>query len=326
MARLHGSIIVTYRCNARCNMCEAWNHPTRLSEEVGIDVIKKLPDMFFCNVTGGEPFVREDLPEIIEVLRKKSRRVVISTNGCFTDRIIALSKKYPDIGVRISIEGLPKTNDSIRGIPGGFDNVLDTLLGLLAMGRKDIGFGMTVQDLNCQDIVPLYYLAKSFSVEFATATVHNSFYFHKLDNRILDSERVCGEFKKLIRAMLGSERPKDWMRAYFNFGLANYIRGNDRLLPCEMGRDGFFLDPWGDVLPCNGMDEKLSMGNLKEKSWDEIWESSRAKEARRMVKDCAKNCWMIGSAAPAIWRNPLKPVLWALKNKIGLAFGKDIEV
>ena len=141
VAKLYGSIIVTYRCNAKCNMCEVWNYPTKLSEEIGIDTIKKLPDMFFCNITGGEPFVREDLPDIVDVLQKKSRRIVISTNGCFTDRIIALSKKYPEVGIRISIEGMPKTNDSIRGIPGGFDKVLDTLLQLLSMGRKDIGFG-----------------------------------------------------------------------------------------------------------------------------------------------------------------------------------------
>ena len=42
-----------------------------------------------------------------------------------------------------------------------------------------------------------------------------------------------------------------------------------------MGQDGFFVDPFGDVLPCNGMDEKMPMGNLKEQSWDEIWNSPR---------------------------------------------------
>jgi len=82
-----------------------------------------------------------------------------------------------------------------------------------------------------------------------------------------------------------------------------------------MGQNGFFIDPWGDILPCNGMDEKQSMGNLKEQSWDEIWSSKRAKEVRQKVKDCTKNCWMIGSAAPAIWHHPIKPAIWVLRNK-----------
>lgn len=297
-------------------MCNAWRYPTNPSEEIGIDVIGKLPQMFFTNITGGEPFVRQDLPEIIEILRKKSKRIVISTNGYFTDKIINLCKKYPDIGIRISIEGLAKTNDEILGIPNGFDKSMRTLLELRRLGIKDIGFGMTVQDLNCDDLVPLYLLSRDLGYEFATATLHNSHYFHKLDNKIEDIEKVNSELKRLIELMLSSKKIKEWFRAYFNYGMINYIKGNNRLLPCEMGEDGFFLDPDGDVLACNGMDEKQSMGNLKDKSWDEIWNGERAKEVRQMVKGCRKNCWMIGSAAPAIWRHPVKPVLWVLKNKI----------
>ena len=318
MLKLHGSIILTYRCNAKCNMCEVWKHPTKPSEEIGLDVIEKLPEMFFANITGGEPFIRQDLPEIVETLRKKAKRIVISTNGYFTDRIIALCKQYPDVGIRISIEGLPKTNDEIRKIPDGFDRGLRTLLELRVMRIKDIGFGMTVQDINYRDLLPLYQLAKGLGYEFATATLHNSHYFHKLDNKIEDKERVCDEFRKLIKLLLQSKRPKDWFRAYFNYGLINYIKGNKRLLPCEMGKDGFFLDPYGDVLACNGMDKKESMGNLREQSWDEIWNSERAEAVRRIVKNCEKNCWMIGSASPAIWHHPIKPILWVLRNKLKL--------
>lgn len=80
-----------------------------------------------------------------------------------------------------------------------------------------------------------------------------------------------------------------------------------------------------DVLPCNGMNEKQSMGNLKEKSWGDIWESGQAGAVRNMVENCRKNCWMIGSAAPAIWEHPAKPLLWVSKNKIRQIFGKRIN-
>ena len=317
--KLHGSIILTYRCNARCNMCKVWENPTKPAEEIGLDVIEKLPRMFFCNITGGEPFVRQDLPEIVEILRKKARRIVISTNGFFTDRIVSLCDKYPDLGIRISIEGLEKANDTIRGIPDGYNRTMETLSKLHKMGVKDIGFGMTVQDLNCQDLTALYDTAQKSGYEFATATLHNSHYFHKWDNKIENKENVCAEFEKLIKLLLKSKRPKDWFRAYFNYGLINYIESKSRLLPCEMGQNGFFLDPWGDVLACNGMDEKQSMGNLREQSWVEIWSSEWAQEVRRMVKDCKKNCWMIGSAAPAIWHHPVKPILWVLRNKLKIS-------
>lgn len=324
--KLHGSIIVTYRCNARCNMCDVWNHPTKPSEEIGLDVFEKLPQMFFTNITGGEPFVREDLPQIVEILRKKSQRIVISTNGFFTDRIVRLCEKYPDIGIRISMEGLEKTNDAIRKIPEGFKRTVETLDKLRKMGIKDIGLAMTVQDINAKDLVPLYVMANEYGYEFATATLHNSHYFCKWDNKINAKDMVIEEFKRLIKLLLRSNRIKDWFRAYFNYGLIQYIMGRKRLLPCEMGQDGFFLDPYGDILPCNGMDTKQAMGNLKNQSWDEIWNSKQAQIVRNMVKSCDKNCWMIGSAAPAIWHHPLKPILWVLKNKLGLMFKKEIDI
>lgn len=316
VVKLHGSIIVTYRCNARCNMCDVWKFPTKPAEEIGLDVIRKLPDLFFANVTGGEPFVRQDLPEIITELRKKAKRIVISTNGFFTDRIVSLCKQYPDLGIRISIEGLQESNDVIRGMPGQYERTQATLKQLQEMGLKDIGFAMTVQDKNYQDLVTLYKMARDMDYEFATATVHNSHYFHKWDNKVQKQEEVFAAFRALIAELLKSKKPKEWFRAYFNHGLMNYIEGKPRFLACEMGKDGFFVDPYGDVLACNGMDEKMPMGNLKEQSWEEIWNSKRAQEVRQAVKNCKKNCWMIGSAAPAIWHHPLKPIWWVLRNKI----------
>lgn len=323
--RLHASIILTYRCNAHCNMCNCWNHPTKLEEEIDLDVIGKLPDMFFTNITGGEPFVRKDLPDIVTALRKKTKRIVISTNGFFTERIIELCKRYPDIGIRVSIEGLQEANDLIRGIPEGYNRTQSTLKQLQALGMKDIGFAMTAQDLNYKDLVLLYRMARDLDYEFATAIVHNSHYFHKWDNVILHKDEVIAEFTKLIMELLKSKKIKEWFRAYFNYGLINYIKGNPRLLPCEMGNNGFFLDPSGDILVCNGMDKREPLGNLKTKTWDEIWNSKRADEVRVMVKHCPKNCWMIGSAAPAMYSHPLRPVVWVLKSKAKLLFGKGID-
>ncbi len=314
--KLHGSVIVTYRCNARCNMCDVWKFPSKPEEEIGLDVYAKLPPMFFTNITGGEPFVRQDLPEIVALLRQKSKRIVISTNGFFTDRIIALFEKYPDLGIRISIEGSQATNDAIRGIPDGAARTERTLLKLREMGIKDIGFAMTVQDMNAQDLVGLYEKAEGLGYEFATATLHNSHYFCKTTNRIQDKAMVIAEFERLIGRLIRSAKVKQWFRAYFNYGLINYIRGNRRFLPCEMGQDGFFMDPFGDILACNGMDVKMPMGNLKSQSWDEIWHGAGAKKVRAAVKACGKNCWMIGSAAPAIWHRPLKPMMWVARNKL----------
>ncbi len=210
----------------------------------------------------------------------------------------------------------------MRGIKNGFDHGLRTLINLMAMGIKDIGFGITVSDRNAKDMIELFRLANAMGVEFATATVHNSYYFHKHDNKIDDREMVANEFEKIAVELLKTNRPKNWFRAYFNMGLARKVRGQKRALPCEVGTDMFFVDPLGNLLPCNGSDEPMIMGNLYRQSFDEIWHSEQARKVRELVKNCPKQCWMIGSASPAMKKRIIIPLKWVLKNKLRFVFGK----
>lgn len=315
MKKLNGTVIVTYRCNARCNMCNRYKKPSKPDEEITLEAIKKLPPMYFTNITGGEPFIRTDLKDIVRELYKKSDRIVISTNGFFTDRIIDLCKEFPNIGIRISIEGLEETNNKIRGLDDGFNRGLITLKKLVEMGMKDVGFGMTVQDGNAKDLVELYKLSDKMNMEFATASLHNSFYFVEAKNIIKDRLMVAQEFENLINELLKSNSPKKWFRAYFNHGLINYIFGQKRLLPCDMAFDTFFIDPYGDVMPCNGTKDKEIMGNLNESSWDELWNSDKAEAVRVKVRQCDRECWMIGSASPAMKKYIWKPAFWVIRHK-----------
>ena len=317
MKKLNGTVIVTYRCNARCNMCNRYKKPSLPEEELSLETIQKLPPMYFTNITGGEPFIRTDLKEIVGELYKKSDRIVISTNGFFTDRIIGLCKEIPQIGIRISIEGLEQTNNQIRGLPDGFNRGYATLKKLVEMGMKDVGFGMTVQDINAKDLVALYNLSNEMNMEFATASLHNSFYFVEAKNIIHDRPLVAKEFENLINELLRSKSPKKWFRAYFNHGLINYIYGQKRLLPCDMAFDTFFIDPYGDVMPCNGTKDKEVMGNLNETStWEELWNSPKAESVRGKVRCCDRNCWMIGSVSPAMHKYIWVPALWVLRHKL----------
>jgi MoaA/NifB/PqqE/SkfB family radical SAM enzyme len=313
---MEAAIVVTYRCNAKCIMCNTWKNPSKGSEELSISTLNKLPHLDFCNITGGEPFLRDDIADIIAILREKSKRIVISTNGYFTEKILDTLRKFKDVGVRISLEGFPATNDKLRGIKDGFDHGLRTLIELHSLGIKDIGFGITVSDHNALDLIELYRLSEAMNLEFATAVTHNSYYFHKSDNIIENKSEVIACFNELIEALLKTKRPKNWFRAYFNHGLINYINGNVRLLPCEAGSENFFVLPTGDVAPCNGSDEPMVMGNLNDSDWEQIWNGTKAEDIRRQVRDCKKNCWMIGSAAPVMKKYIHKPLKWVAANKL----------
>ncbi len=323
------SIILTYRCPMRCQMCNIWKYPTDSKEEIKASDLATLPKLKFINLTGGEPFIREDLPEIVEECYRHTPRIVISTSGWYDERVIKLAEQFPKIGIRISIEGLKDKNDELRGREGGFDKGLRTLRTLREMGLKDIGFGCTVSNHNSSDMLALYRLSQEMGMEFATAAFHNSYYFHKDDNVISNQEEVAANFRRLIKNQLQEPHPKSWFRAYFNMGLINYIHGGRRLLPCEAGTANFFIDPWGEVYPCNGLEKKYwmeSMGNIHNAPFMDIWNSPQAQKVRELVKNCPKNCWMVGTASPVMKKHITVPAKWVAKNKLRVMLGKEPDL
>ena len=327
---MEASIITTYRCPMRCKMCDIWKHPTDAEKEIGPRDLEKMPQVNVTNITGGEPLIRDDLDELVEVILKKSKRVCISTSGFYSDRIFRLAEKFPGLGFRVSMEGLSQVNDDLRGRNGGFDRGLRTLLGLREMGRKDVGFGITVSNNNSKDMLWLYELGRQLGMEFATAAFHNSFYFHKGDNVITNKDEVIGNFTVLIQRLLRENKPKSWFRAFFNLGLINYIQGNKRLLPCEAGSENFFIDPYGQVLPCNGMEKKVwfeSFGNIREvDTFEALWTGPKADYIRKLVAKCPKNCWMIGSASPVMKKYIRHPLTWVIKNKANSLLKKQFFI
>jgi len=322
------SIITTYRCQMRCKMCDIWEHPTDKKKEITAKELEMLPNFKFVNVTGGEPFVRRDLEDIVEVMFTKSPRVVISTSGWHTERIFKLAERFPNIGIRVSLEGLAAKNDDLRGREGSFERGLTVLSGLKERGVKDIGFGCTVSNKNSDDMLELYQLAREKGMEFATAAFHNSYYFHKDDNDIHNKDVVINNFHTLIEELMKENSPKSWFRAFFNLGLINYIRDKPRMLPCEAGTANFFVEPYGEVYPCNGLEErywKESMGNIRDvQTFEELWYSDKAHKVRDLVRTCPKNCWMVGTAAPVMKKYIRHPLKWVVKNKIKSMLGRPI--
>jgi len=322
------SVITTYRCQMRCKMCNIWKYPSDEKKEITPKALEKLPSLKFANVTGGEPFQRRDLEDIIAVLYTKAPRVVISTSGWHFERIIKLAEKFPQIGIRVSIEGLSQRNDDLRGRQGGFDNGLKVLLKLRSMGIRDIGFGITVSNHNSGDMLWLYQLSRELKLEFATAAFHNSFYFHKDNNQITNKDVVIKHFEELINELIRTKSPKTWFRAFFNLGLINYINQGQRMLPCEAGIANFFVEPYGDVYPCNGLEDRIwkeSMGNINDfTTFEELWYSPQADKIREMVKICPKNCWMMGTASPVMKKYIRHPVGWVIENKFKTMMGREI--
>jgi len=312
---MDGILAVTYRCNCKCVMCNTWEFPSDKAKEIVASDLVSLPQMVRLNITGGEPFIKEDLGEILYVMKTKAKRIVISSNGMLTQKTLDVMSRHKDVGVRISFDGIGETHNEIRGVKNIHQKALETLKGLKSLGIKDLGMAVTVSDRNARHLVPLFRLAEENGVELATAILHNAYYFHKEDNRIEDKDLVERELNNLMREFLRSPHPKNWFRAYFTKGIADHMHGRQRAFKCTMAKDSFFVDPYGDVRPCNVMN--FPFGNIREKAFQEIWTGPAAEEARNRVNVCTSNCWMIGSVGHLIRRRLWVPLSWIARNKLG---------
>lgn len=324
------TIISTFRCNSKCQMCYIWQNPTEPKEEVSLETLSKLPGGFDnLNVSGGEPTLRKDLAELIDLVHPKARVTEISSNGLHPERLVPIIKKHPNIKVRFSLEGDRETSDRIRGEKDGYRTKIAGLRLLREAGGTDLGFAMVIQDENVDQLVDVYEFAKKEGFELATSTLHNAWQFYKNDNYFYDRSAVARKVEGLISSMLRSPKPKNWFRAYLNLGLIEKILGHDRLIPCSAGSGFAFIDPWSDVWACNVRSD-LPMGNLARQSWNEIVNGEVAQQTRNKVAGCSQNCWMVTTARTAMRSNlvpqlpKLEPLLWVLKNKMKVSLGKSI--
>lgn len=325
------TVISTYRCNSRCGMCYIWKHPTLPDEEVSIATLAQLPSGFDnLNVSGGEPTLRKDLAEIIDVLQPKARVIEISSNGLHWPHLEPIIKRHPHVKVRFSLEGFEKTNNAIRGEDDGFNTKVAGLRRLKELGGTDLGFATVIQDDNVDELVALYRFASEQGFELSTSALHNAFQFHKSDNIPYNRLRLARQVEQLIAEMLRTNDVKTWFRAYLNLGLIRKILGQDRLIPCTAATDFMFIDPWSDVYACNVRNDLL-LGNLARQSWAEIVEGPKAAEMRAKVAACTQNCWMVTTARTAM-RNrvvpqvpKLQPLTWVVKNKLRLSLGLPID-
>ena len=284
------SVITTYRCNSKCQMCYIWKSPTHTKEEISPQTLKKLPAGFDnVNITGGEPTLRSDLMEICDVLEPKSKTLEISSNGLSPDKLIPIVKKYPNIKIRFSVEGKEETNNIIRGENDGFNKKVEGMKKLIEAGGKDLGFAFVVQDENVEELSYVYNLTKELGIELSTSTLHNAWQFHKNDNYHYDRVRSAKAVETLITNLLDTWSVKNWFRGYMNLGLIEKILGHKRRHRCVAGKGFIFIDPWSDIWSCNVRTD-LPMGNLIDNTWEEAMELDISKQSLEKVKQCEQNC------------------------------------
>lgn len=297
-------------------MCDIWQYGR--GHELKPEDYRRLPKTLReINISGGEPFIRADLPEIVRVILERCprARVIISTNALSPARIEAMMERMRGVGVRISIDGIGEVDDQTRGVPGSYERALSTLHRLKAAGHSDLGISATVSRLSVGELMKVKRLADDEGVEFVSSVAHSSpMYFGDQEASFPADERqtVVRDLIDLRERQLRARRVKEWFRAYFTDGLIDYVYGRPRRLACHAGTEMLYLSPEGTVFPCPVLDRP--MGSI-------LKEDVRTMQAREtatlaFVKQCPVNCWMNCTVNPAMRKRPWVPAWWVLRARV----------
>ena len=314
-------IAVTYSCNARCQMCNIWKSPSTVMLQA--KEYAKLPSSLkTINITGGEPFLRADLVDVVRTIDSilPRCRIVFSTNGMMTDTIVKKLKQirtfHSRIGVGVSIDGVASTHDTIRGVPGIFNHAIDTVRKLKEAGFADLRIAMTLQESNVREVMKVFELSCDLGVEFTMTLAHDSdLYFKKSDNVSSELlEAVAEELPSVLLRQLKSRSVKDWFRAFHTQGIFDASHRQLYTSSCEAGQRYFFMSPEGDVYPCNVLN--LKIGNISSvRTWDELYAKDAEERARQIVLKCKKDCWMVCNARSLMIAHPMRTIAWVVKSK-----------
>ena len=314
---------VTHRCNAACPFCfdRENREKTDSSRELDIDAIKKIASNWRSplqvTLTGGEPFLKKDLPDIaLAWIEAGAVSLTIATNATLTERVFEtvslILEKSPDIflDLNISICGPEKLHNEILGIPGAYKKAFDTARGLFKLQEKHRGFRIgatvTVSGANQEEAVqtvsdladsglfkrvqPLWVRGKPFD-----------------ESSLLCDFSVYEEAKDvLVRKSLssGTGRVKEALSKMVRDDVADIVTGKDAIHPCQAGRTMVTIDPFGEVYPCEILEQELpsgvpdknirswSMGNLPENNFQigNIIKSKRAKTITAWIKESGCVC------------------------------------
>ncbi|MCR4678142.1 MAG: radical SAM protein [Lachnospiraceae bacterium] len=301
---------LTYRCNARCKMCDIWKQKDNLELEYS-ELEKLFTDRLIAgglqsvNLTGGEPLLRKDLLAIIEMIARNCEKleiVTINTNGFFSDRYSAIIEQIAEIQKKcrdfklnfyLSLDGIGGNHDEVRGVPGFFEHLEKTLEIFESLKDKyefEYSLNFTISKVNYKEMDSVYNYAikRSIPIDF-TYGMESSVYFGNEENSNIGM--TTNEEKEYVSSTLNrymSEGHLTYSRAYYR-NLIKMIAGDERRIGCIFADEGLFIHPSGNVYRCWAYDEL--MGNIKEKSISDIWKDNYTTEQLEGIKNKCRNCY-----------------------------------
>ena len=311
-------LLVTGRCNASCSFCFFKDSLNKNLKELTLEEYNKLSKslnrIFRMHVSGGEPFLREDLPEICEIFSKNNQvdELAIPTNGLMPAQIKEMTKeiieKCPDthIMISLSLDGLLELHNKLRGRPEAFDNVMASYHQLMELKQiypdLRVHVTTTISKYNYHQLPELIEVVKK---KMPGLNSHNfEFVRDKPDKLCQDLPTIsqCQNFEKIHRQLVKETKNhfNSWIKSKLANLVKNYkfhllveiLRQKKQLITCDAGKTIGVIDWNGNVYLCELLPK---VGNIRDGEFSQIWHSEKAKQQRKYISEkrcfCTHSCF-----------------------------------
>ena len=332
---------VTTRCQSRCLTCRIWEHDPL--PELDLDEIdalfRSIGWTYFFNISGGEPYLREDLPEIVERACEVLDPAVIHipTNALAPERIGRITADCLDrmdaagsgaiLTVKPSFDGVGELHDRIRGIDGNFERLKQTMEILLAMARErsnlQVGVGTVVSRYNIDSLEEIIaYASESWKVDtYINEIAEERSEFHNLGAGITPSSDDYARVMRVFRRALSRRIPgmallpriTTAMRLVYYDLAARIVREKRQVIPCYAGILNVHINSDGAIWPCAVLGYGARAGVVGGSiSFRKVWRSRQMRRIRGSIRRGECYCPLANQAYSNILMSPASLVraLW----------------
>jgi len=295
------SLEITHRCICRCRMCNIWQIPDEIPDlplPAWCELLSspELSSLREIDITGGEPFLRQDLIELLEwICAVKStwfpelRTVAITTNGLLTDRILAIveqvitpmRKQGLDLVLACGLDAVGEQHDRIRNHKGAWRKLLTTLEALQRLRPRSpnliLGIKTTIIPLNVDELEQI----ATFADEHGLFTIVSPCIITANRFGNTDLEAVMTLSDADIQVVTRFYQGPGFAWSGHRLAMLEYFRTGRMKKPCSAGFNTVFVRHTGEVFPCPVIPRVL--GNIQQATLGEILSCPSAVQFRKHI-------------------------------------------
>lgn len=344
----HVTLFITSACNYRCRFCFYWRTIEKKRKNLLTlpeyqKVVAKFPSFTTIALTGGEPFLREGLAEIARLFYEQCqvRSIFIPTNASLPEKIEKETEKIVKncpaalVTICLSLDGVGRDHDFLRGKKGAYEKLLDTLTRLKGLRKKygniELNCSFAYTKDNQDKLLETYRVAtdklgiKNFNVSLVRGDAREK------DSLKIDIEKYAAMTQKIDKESVEKHKLSKFgslfeeiifaRTALVKKLVAQIYKRKTKPLECLAGRFNLVITEEGDVYPCEMLDKKL--GSLRESGYDikKILNSARARRIINWIKADNCSCTHEFNLPDNILYSP-KGILMLLKYWVQLKFGR----